>query len=127
MIRRPPISTRTDTPFPYTTLFRSRVATVDLVDDDDRLEAECEPLAGDELGLRHRAFGGVDEQDDAVDHAEDTLDLAAEIGVTRGIDDVDPRQFRALHPFDATTLRQASDHAFFFVIVRHHHEVLHTK
>src|SRR3546814_5206211 len=27
MIRRPPISTRTDTLFPYTTLFRSRVAT----------------------------------------------------------------------------------------------------
>src|SRR3546814_8689918 len=26
MIRRPPISTRTDTLFPYTTLFRSRVA-----------------------------------------------------------------------------------------------------
>src|SRR3546814_395393 len=27
MIRRPPESTRTDTPFPYTTLFRSRSAT----------------------------------------------------------------------------------------------------
>ena len=26
-------------------------------------------LGGDELGLRHRAFGGVDQQDDAVDHA----------------------------------------------------------
>src|SRR3546814_20423491 len=25
MIRRPPMSTRTDTPFPYTTLFRSRI------------------------------------------------------------------------------------------------------
>src|SRR3546814_2869908 len=28
MIRRPPISTRTDTPFPYTTLFRSQVDRV---------------------------------------------------------------------------------------------------
>src|SRR3546814_6502081 len=28
MIRRPPISTRTDTLFPYTTLFRSRIAGV---------------------------------------------------------------------------------------------------
>src|SRR3546814_19747217 len=27
MIRRPPISTRTDTLFPYTTLFRSQIAT----------------------------------------------------------------------------------------------------
>src|SRR3546814_13685656 len=32
MIRRPPISTRTDTRFPYTTLFRSEIARVDLDD-----------------------------------------------------------------------------------------------
>src|SRR3546814_18397780 len=31
MIRRPPRSTRTDTLFPYTTLFRSRKATADIV------------------------------------------------------------------------------------------------
>src|SRR3546814_6046590 len=30
MIRRPPISTRTDTLFPYTTLFRSRAVELDL-------------------------------------------------------------------------------------------------
>src|SRR3546814_20153356 len=59
----------------------ARVATVALVDDDDRLEAECERLAGDELGLRHRAFGGVDEQDDAVDHAEDPLTLPPQIEI----------------------------------------------
>src|SRR3546814_12869338 len=29
MLRRPPISTRTDTPFPYTTLFRSSQAALD--------------------------------------------------------------------------------------------------
>jgi polyphenol oxidase len=46
-------------------------------------------LPSDELGLRHRAFGGVDQQDDAVDHREDALDLAAEIGVAGGVDDVD--------------------------------------
>src|SRR3546814_12869834 len=28
MIRRPPVSTRTDTLFPYTTLFRSRASTM---------------------------------------------------------------------------------------------------
>src|SRR3546814_13362885 len=32
MIRRPPRSTRTDTLFPYTTLFRSRIALATLVD-----------------------------------------------------------------------------------------------
>ena len=65
------------------------VGAVDLVDDDDRLEAERERLAGDELGLRHRPFGGVDQQDDAVDHRQDALDLGAEIGVAGGVDDVD--------------------------------------
>src|SRR3546814_11842990 len=80
MIRRPPRSTRTDTLFPYTTLFRP----IDLVDDDDRLEPERERLAGDELGLRHRALGGVDEQDHAIDHRQAAFHLAAEIGVAGG-------------------------------------------
>src|SRR3546814_3325354 len=42
MIRRPPRSTRTDTPFPYTTLFRSRVSCI-LLD-----------LRSDQSGLAHR-------------------------------------------------------------------------
>ena len=67
----------------------ARVGAVDLVDDDDRLEAERKRLAGDELGLRHRAFGGIDQQDDAVDHRQDALDLGAEIGVAGRVDDVD--------------------------------------
>src|SRR3546814_15966997 len=32
MIRQPPISTRTDTPFPYTTLFRSDIDAADKID-----------------------------------------------------------------------------------------------
>src|SRR3546814_18857616 len=48
MIRRPPRSTRTDTLFPYTTLFRSLFA----------LEGLREALPGlDALGLLFRAFG----------------------------------------------------------------------
>src|SRR3546814_4805144 len=35
MIRRPPISTRTDTLFPYTTLFRSKSGIPDRVRDDE--------------------------------------------------------------------------------------------
>ena len=50
---------------------------------------ELERLAEHEARLRHGALGGVDEQDDAVDHLQDTLDLAAEVGVARGVDDVD--------------------------------------
>ena len=42
-----------------------------------------------ELGLRQRAFGGVHQHQRAVHHVEDAFDLAAEIGVARGVDDVD--------------------------------------
>ena len=47
-------------------------------------------LPSHELGLRHRPLGRVDQQQHAVDHAEDALDLAAEIGVAGRVDDVDP-------------------------------------
>ena len=40
----------------------ARVRAVDLVDDDDRPQARAQRLAEHELGLRHRAFGGVDQQ-----------------------------------------------------------------
>src|SRR3546814_10799469 len=44
MIRRPPRSTRTDTLFPYTTLFRSVVEGLELIrrgaDDDDRIATD---------------------------------------------------------------------------------------
>ncbi len=63
--------------------FRAGVRPIDLVDDDDRLEAARQRLGDDELGLRHRPLGGIDQHEDAVDHAEDALDLAAEIGVAR--------------------------------------------
>ena len=46
-------------------------------------------LRDHELGLRQRAFGGVHQHQRAVHHVEDALDLTAEIGVARRIDDVD--------------------------------------
>jgi hypothetical protein len=67
------------------------VGLVDLVDADDGLQADLQRLADDEFRLRHRAFGGVDEHDGAVDHGEDALHLAAEIGVAGRVDDVDAR------------------------------------
>ena len=60
------------------------VALVDLVDADDRLEADLQRLADHELGLRHRPFGGIDKNDGAVDHRQDALDLAAEVSVAGG-------------------------------------------
>src|SRR3546814_9967597 len=51
MIRRPPRSTRTDTLFPYTTLFRSlrrlRADAADLVGGEDALGVDERPQLGD--------------------------------------------------------------------------------
>jgi len=92
------------------------VGPVDLVEHDDRAQAQPQRLLGDEFGLRHRPLGGIDQQHDAVDHAEDALDLAAEIGVAGGIDDVDPDAL----PFHAGRLGQDGDAALAFQIVRIH-------
>ena len=73
-----------------TTSIGAGVGAVDLVDDDDRLAGRTRSaLRQHEAGLRHRALGGVDQHQRAVDHVQDALDLAAEIGVARGVDDVD--------------------------------------
>ena len=72
---------------------RPGVGAVDLVDDDDGLEPHLQRLGDHEFGLRQRAFGGVDQHQRAVDHVEDALDLAAEIGVARRVDDIDAGVF----------------------------------
>ena len=89
---------------------------VDLVDRDNRLQAELQRLADHEFGLRHRAFGGIDQHDHAVDHVQDTLDLAAEIGMARSVDDVDPGVF----PLHRGALRQNGNAALALQIVGVH-------
>src|SRR3546814_4393950 len=42
MLRRPPRSTRTDTLFPYTTLFRSRVESVEITGHADRIGSDAD-------------------------------------------------------------------------------------
>ena len=96
------------------------VGAVDLVDDDDRPEAERERLAGDELGLRHRPFGGVDQQDHAVDHRQDALDLGAEIGVAGRVDDVDVGAV----PVDRRALGEDGDPALLLEVGRIHRPLL---
>ena len=70
-------------------LVQACVRTVDLVDGNDDLVAELKRFLQNEAGLRHGAFGRVDQQDNAVHHLEDTFDLAGEVGVARGVDNVD--------------------------------------
>ena len=65
------------------------VGAVDLVDDEDHRQLRLQRLAQDEAGLGERALGGVDQQQHAVDHRQSPLDLAAEVGVARGVDDVE--------------------------------------
>ena len=70
-------------------LVDTRVGAVNLVDDDDDGQVSLEGLAQDEAGLREWAFGGVNHEDDAVDHGQAALNLAAEVGVAGGVDHVD--------------------------------------
>ena len=69
---------------------RAGVGPVDLVDHDDRPQALGQSLSDHKFGLRHRAVGGVYQYQNPVNHAEDALDLAAEIGVAGRVDDIDP-------------------------------------
>src|SRR3546814_6146765 len=52
MIRRPPISTRTDTPFPYATLFRSGLRTPTKLRADSGADVRPRPRLGLHLGKR---------------------------------------------------------------------------
>src|SRR3546814_5091400 len=61
MLRRPPRSTRTDTPFPYTTLFRS----------DQRVEGAGACPAGQGLGVGDPSQGGPRARTDPERHRAD--------------------------------------------------------
>ena len=95
---------------------RPRVRLIDLVHRDDRPETDFQRLADDEFGLRHRPFGGIDQDDRAIDHGQDALHLAAEIGVARRIDDINPR----ILPCNRRRLGDDRDPALLFEIVRIH-------
>src|SRR5206468_2653920 len=68
----------------------ARIFSVDLVDDDDRLQFVLQRLAQSEARLRLRPIVGIDDQKHAVHHFHDALDFAPEIRVPRRVDDVDP-------------------------------------
>ncbi len=86
---------------------RVGLGTVDLVDDDDRLEPQLQGPHRDVAGLRHGPLVRVDQQQHRVDHAEHPLDLAGEIGVAGGIDDVD----QVVAPLDGAVLGADGDAA----------------
>ena len=67
----------------------ARIGTVDLVDDDDGLQVGFQGLGEHVAGLGQRAFAGIDQQHDAIDHLQRALDLSAEIAVAGRVHDVD--------------------------------------
>ena len=76
-----------------------------------------ERLAEHEARLRQRPFARVDEQEHAVDHREPALDLAAEVGVARCVDDVE-RHVAVAH---RGVLREDRDALLALEVVRVHH------
>ena len=95
----------------------ARPGAIDFVHDDDRLQAQRQRFSRDEACLRHRSVDGVDQQQHAVDHRQNALDLAAEVGVTRRVDDVDVR----IAIFDRAVLGDDGDPAFALEVVAVHH------
>ena len=68
---------------------RAGAVAVHLVDGDDGVETPPERLLGHEAGLGHGALHRVHEQEHRIDHREHPFHLAAEVGVTGRVDDVD--------------------------------------
>ena len=93
-----------------------RVGPVHLVDDEDHRQPGGERLAQHETGLRQRALGRVDEQQHTVHHGQPALDLAAEIRVTRGVDDVDRHGLVADAVAYSGVLREDRDALFPFEV-----------
>ena len=95
------------------------IAAVDLVDDHDGRQVARKRLLEHVPRLRQRALGRVDQQDDAVDHGERSLHFTAEIGVARGVDQVD---LHAL-PDDGRRLGENGDATLALLVVRVHDTV----
>ena len=66
--------------------------------------------------MGHRAFGGIDQENDAVNHGKNALNFAAEIRVSRGVHDVDVGSF----PVDGSAFGEDGNAAFTFQIVAVH-------
>ena len=93
-----------------------RVGAVDLVHHEDHRQLRLERLAQHEPGLGEGALTRVDEQENPVDHRQPALDLAAEVGMARRVDDVDLR----LAVADSRVLGQDRDSLLALQVARVH-------
>src|SRR4029077_9661410 len=63
--------------------------TIDLVDEDQGRDVESLERPEQERRLRLDALDGRDDEDRAIEDAEDTLDLGDEVGMARCVDQID--------------------------------------
>jgi hypothetical protein len=93
--------------------------TIDFIHHDHSWQSESEGLRQHVASLWKRSFSCIDKENDAVDHRECTLNLAAEIRVARGIDEVDLNVI----PRHRSGLRKDRDASLTFLIVGVHDSV----
>jgi hypothetical protein len=98
-----------------------RRRAVHLVHHHHRHVAQLQRLPGHEAGLGHGSLHRVDQEEHAVDHAQDALHLAAEVGVPRGVDNVDLDPV----PLHGGVLGQDGDPPLLLEGVRVHDPLLH--
>jgi hypothetical protein len=98
------------------------VGPVCLVHEQDDGKLGLERLAQHEARLRQGALRGIHQQHHAVDHRQAALDLAAEIGVAGGVDDVDRHGNVGVGAVvgDRSVLREDRDALLALEIVRVH-------
>jgi hypothetical protein len=68
---------------------RVRTRPVDLVDEEQRRDVEALERPEQQRGLGLDTLDRGDDEDGAVEHAEDALDLGDEVGMARRVDQVD--------------------------------------
>ena len=95
---------------------------VDLVHNDNRDQALCKCLLRDEACLRHWPLYGIHKEQDAIDHGEHPLNLAAEVCVPGRVDDVDP----VVVPVDGRVFRKDSNAALTLQVIGIHDAIRHS-
>ena len=100
--------------------FVSCIRTVSLVYYDDNLVTQRKCFGQYKTGLRHWTFERVNQQDNTVYHFEDTLNLAAEVCMSWGVNDVDLCAFIV----DCSILCKDGDTSFTFKVTVIHDTVL---
>ena len=95
---------------------RAGIRTVNLIDDDNGFQADFQSLPDDEFCLGKRAFRRVNQNNGAVHHVQNTFDFAAEIGVSRRVNNIETGTL----PFDRRTFCQNCYPSFAFQIIGVH-------